>query len=129
MRFCSICGRPLEENDNELCAACANPNEKHEFKVRLTTVIWFLLIVAVLVMTILVFTTKNPFIILWVSIPLVIFACFLSLLELKFYNSGQSKRIYISDSYYKFCCVGTVVVTILYICWIISWLVFLYSIT
>ena len=101
MRFCSLCGRPLEDDDKELCAACANPNERTGIKVRPTTIILILSFFLIIVLGIMLELSKNLLTIFIIAFPLLICAAIAGYYELVYYHSGESKYLNLTDKGFK----------------------------
>ena len=76
MKFCFRCGRPLEDDEDEVCVSCKNPNKTTSFSLRPSSVIWVLTILLLIPLVIYLEISKNYLLCVWLLIPeLALFSC------------------------------------------------------
>lgn len=127
MKFCFRCGRPLEDDEDEVCVSCKNPNKTTSFSLRPSSVIWVLTILLLIPLVIYLEISKNYLLCVWLLIPELALFSLSGYFELKFYNSGESKHIQISDSAFKYGVISIIVADIICFGLIIFGIIMLYS--
>ena len=101
MKFCERCGRPLEENDHEICAACSNPTGRTGVTINKDLVIGVVDAVLLVVALIIFRTTNNLYILLTLMLPVETLAFIAVYLYLKRLYICGSKFFTITDIGYK----------------------------
>ena len=128
MANCFKCGRPLEDENEELCVGCKNPNEKTGISLRPGSVFWVLSVILEIPLFIYIETSKNYVLCLWLLIPLLLLFSISSYFELKYYNSGVSRYFNLTDEGFKLSVITLIIVSVVCLVLIVSGLIFLYNI-
>lgn len=111
MKFCDICGRPIED-DEDICVACKNPNEHTSFPIRPTWIIWALSGIVFLVCYLIQMFSHN-YKVLFVTLWIFVFVLPINgYFELKYIHDGEYEHIKISDEYYKWSLVSLIVASL-----------------
>ena len=127
MANCFKCGRPIEDENEELCVSCKNPTKKTGISLRPESVFWMLSVLLFIPLYIFVETSKNYLLCLWLMIPILFLFSISTYFELKFYNSGLSRYLNLTDEGFKASVISLIIVTILLLGFIIVGLIFVYN--
>ena len=127
MANCFKCGRPLENETDEICVSCKNPNKRTGVALRPWSVLWVLSIIFAIPLIIYSNISNNYILCLWLMIPELFLFSISSFFELKYYNLGMSSYIQISDEGFKIGVISIIVVDVLCLIGIITGLVVFYS--
>ena len=127
MSNCFRCGRPLEDENEEVCVSCKNPNSKTGISLRPWTIVWLLSIFLLIPLIIYTNISSNYILCLWLLIPELFLLSISSCFKLKYYNLGNSRYIHITDEGFKAGVVSIIVGSILALVIIIVIMVKLYN--
>ena len=127
MANCFRCGRPLENEKDEICVSCQNPDKKAGISLRPWSVFWVLSIILLIPLIIYTNTSQNYILCMWLLIPELFLFSISSYYELKYYNSDPSSSIQISDQGFKNGVISIIVCSVLCFIGIIVGLVCLYN--
>ena len=127
MSNCFRCGRPLEDENEEVCVSCKNLNNKTGISLKPWSVLWFLSIFLLIPLIIYTKLSNNYILCLWLLIPEVFLLSITSCFRLKYYNLGNSRYIHITDIGFKVGVISIIVAGILALVAIIIFLVNIYN--